>query len=142
MKISTRGRYALRFMIDLALYGNGQYTLLRDIAARQQISLKYLEQIATALGKAGLIESMRGPQGGYRLTRSPQDYTIGDILRPIEGNLACVACLETRPNPCPQYGNCQAVRFWEGLQRIILDYLDGTTLATLAGQHGTPPYPC
>lgn len=129
-------------MIDLARYGNGQYALLRDIAARQQISLKYLEQIATALGKAGLIESMRGPQGGYRLTRSPQDYTIGDILRPIEGHLACVACLETRPNPCPQYSECHAVRFWEGLQRVILDYLDGTTLATLAGQHENTPFPC
>lgn len=142
MKISTRGRYALRFMIDLALYGNGQYALLRDIAARQRISLKYLEQIATALGKAGLIDSMRGPQGGYRLTRSPQEYTVGDILRPIEGNLACVACLETRPNPCPQYRECHTVRFWEGLQRVMLDYLDGTTLATLAGQHENTPFPC
>ena len=142
MKISTRGRYALRFMIDLARYGNGQYALLRDIAARQQISLKYLEQIATALGKAGLIESMRGPQGGYRLTRSPQAYTVGDILRPIEGHLACVACLETHPNPCPQYSQCQTIQFWEGLQRVILDYLDGTTLATLAGQHGNAPLPC
>lgn len=142
MKISTRGRYALRFMIDLARYDNGRYALLRDIAARQQISLKYLEQIATALGKAGLIESMRGPQGGYRLTRSPQEYTVGDILRPIEGNLACVACLETRPNPCPQYSACHTVRFWEGLQHVILDYLDGTTLATLAGQHENTPFPC
>lgn len=142
MKISTRGRYALRFMIDLARYDNGQYALLRDIAARQQISIKYLEQIATALGKAGLIESMRGPQGGYRLTRSPQEYTVGDILRPIEGNLACVACLETRPNPCPQYSACHTVRFWEGLQHVILDYLDGTTLATLAGQQENTPFPC
>ena len=129
-------------MIDLARYGNGQYALLRDIAARQQISLKYLEQIATALGKAGLIESMRGPQGGYRLTRSPQAYTVGDILRPIEGHLACVACLETHPNPCPQYSQCRTVHFWEGLQRVILDYLDGTTLATLAGQHENTPFPC
>ena len=142
MKISTRGRYALRFMIDLARYGNGQYALLRDIAARQQISLKYLEQIATALGKAGLIESMRGPQGGYRLTRSPQAYTVGDILRPIEGHLACVACLETHPNHCPQSSQCRTVHFWEGLQRVILDYLDGTTLATLAGQHENTPFPC
>ena len=129
-------------MIDLARYGNGQYALLRDIAARQRISLKYLEQIATALGKAGLIDSMRGPQGGYRLTRSPQEYTVGDILRPIEGNLACVACLETRQNPCPQYRECHTVRFWEGLQRVMLDYLDGTTLATLAGQHENTPFPC
>ena len=129
-------------MIDLARYDNGRYALLRDIAARQQISLKYLEQIATALGKAGLIDSMRGPQGGYRLTRSPQEYTVGDILRPIEGNLACVACLETRPNPCPQYSACHTVRFWEGLQHVILDYLDGTTLATLAGQHENTPFPC
>ena len=129
-------------MIDLARYGNGQYALLRDIAARQRISLKYLEQIATALGKAGLIDSMRGPQGGYRLTRSPQEYTVGDILRPIEGNLACVACLETRPNPCPQYRECHTVRFWEGLQRVMLDYLDGTTLAILAGQHENTPFPC
>ncbi|EEO27927.1 RrF2 family transcriptional regulator [Oxalobacter paraformigenes] len=136
MKISTKGRYALRFMIDLVQYGNGNYISLKDVIARQHISPKYLEQIATALGKAGLIQSVRGPQGGYKLSRQPESYTIGDILRPIEGNLACVACLETTPNECPQYANCTAVRFWEGLHHVVLNYLNSTNLKELADMRG------
>ncbi len=139
MKISTKGRYALRFMIDLVQYGNGNYTSLKDVIVRQRISPKYLEQIATALGKAGLIHSVRGPQGGYRLSRAPEEYTIGDILRPIEGDFACVSCLETTPNQCPRYESCTAVHFWEGLHKIIIDYLDSTTLKDLAGQHRAEP---
>lgn len=140
MKISTKGRYALRFMIDLVQYDNGNYTSLKDVAARQGISLKYLEQIATALGKAGLIRSVRGPQGGYRLSRAPEKYTIGDILRPIEGDFACVSCLENTPNQCPRYESCTVVRFWEGLHKVILDYLGETTLNDLARRH--PAEPC
>ncbi len=139
MKISTKGRYALRFMIDLVQYGNGNYTSLKDVIARQHISPKYLEQIATALGKAGLIHSVRGPQGGYKLSRAPEEYTIGDILRPIEGDFACVSCLETIPNLCPRYKSCTAVHFWEGLHKVIIDYLDSTTLKDLAEQHRTEP---
>lgn len=141
MKISTKGRYALRFMIDLVQYGNGNYTSLKDVIARQHISPKYLEQIATALGKAGLIHSVRGPQGGYKLSRQPESYTIGDILRPIEGNLACVACLETTPNECPQYPNCTAVRFWEGLHRVVLNYLNSISLKELADMRDIGPCP-
>lgn len=139
MKISTKGRYALRFMIDLVQYGNGNYTSLKDVIARQHISPKYLEQIATALGKAGLIHSVRGPQGGYKLSRAPEEYTIGDILRPIEGDFACVSCLETTPNLCPHYKSCTAVHFWEGLHKVIIDYLDSTTLKDLAELHRTEP---
>ena len=137
MKISTKGRYALRFMIDLVQHGSDSYTSLKDVIARQDISPKYLEQIATALGKAGLIQSVRGPQGGYRLSRAPEEYTIGDILRPIEGDFACVSCLENTPNLCPRYENCTVVHFWEGLHKVILDYLNSTTLKELAERHQT-----
>lgn len=137
MKISTKGRYALRFMIDLVQHGGDSYTSLKDVIARQDISPKYLEQIATALGKAGLIQSVRGPQGGYRLSRAPEEYTIGDILRPIEGDFACVSCLENTPNLCPRYENCTVVHFWEGLHKVILDYLNSTTLKELAERHQT-----
>lgn len=135
MKISTKGRYALRFMIDLVQNGNGKYTSLKDVIARQDISAKYLEQIVTTLGKAGLIHSVRGPQGGHRLSRAPEEYTVLDILRPIEGNLACVACLENAPNQCPRYETCDSIQFWEGLHKVILDYMSGTTLKELAEQH-------
>ena len=131
MKISTKGRYALRFMIDLAKNGKDRYISLKDVSIRQDVSLKYLEQIASALGKAGLIQSVRGSQGGYRLARAPHDYTIGDILRPIEGDFACVACLESSPNTCGRYETCPTVHFWEGLNKVITDYLDGTTLGDL-----------
>ena len=141
MKISSKGRYALRFMIDLVQHGNDGYTSLKDVIARQNISPKYLEQIATALGKAGLIHSIRGPQGGYKLSRKPENYTIGDILRPIEGNLACVACLESTPNVCPRYETCMAVRFWEGLHKLVLDYLSSTTLKELAEMPVSGPCP-
>ena len=131
MKISTKGRYALRFMIDLAKNGKDRYISLKDVSIRQDVSLKYLEQIASALSKAGLIQSVRGSQGGYRLARAPHDYTIGDILRPIEGDFACVACLESSPNACGRYETCPTVHFWEGLNKVITDYLDGTTLGDL-----------
>ena len=134
VKISTKGRYALRFMIDLAENGNDKYISLKDISIRQDVSLKYLEQIASALVKAGLVQSVRGSQGGYRLTRAPAEYTVGDILRPIEGEFACVACLESSPNLCERYETCQTVHFWEGLSKVITDYLDGTTLEDLMNQ--------
>lgn len=126
-------------MIDLVQHGGDSYTSLKDVITRQDISPKYLEQIATALGKAGLIQSVRGPQGGYRLSRAPEEYTIGDILRPIEGDFACVSCLENTPNLCPRYENCTAVHFWEGLHKVILDYLNSTTLKELAERHQTEP---
>lgn len=133
MKISTKGRYALRLMIDLANQPPEQNTALRDISARQEISIKYLEQIVSPLCRAGLLKSTRGAQGGYRLSREPKDYTAGDILRAIEGNLAPVACLEDNTNNCSRCGVCSTLAFWEGLDEVIRRYVDGFTLEQLAG---------
>jgi len=121
-------------MIDLAKNSKARYISLKEVSIRQDVSLKYLEQIASVLGKADLIQSIRGSQGGYRLAREPHAYTIGDILRPIEGNFACVACLKSSPNTCKHYDTCPTVHFWEGLSKVIMDYLDGTTLDNLVEQ--------
>lgn len=131
MKISTRGRYALRFMIDLAQHDSGEYTALKDISDRQNISVKYLEQITSLLSKFGLLQSVRGPQGGYKLAKKPNDYTVGEILRITEGNLAPVTCLETDPNNCPRANACPTLKIWEGLATVINDYLDSKTLQDL-----------
>lgn len=131
MKISTKGRYALRLMLDLAEHNTGEYIALKDISARQGISVKYLEQIVTQLSRAGFLKSTRGPQGGYKLTKAPGGYTIGAILRITEGSLAPVACLEDEPNQCPRFGECATVAFWQGLYQTINDYVDGTTLEQL-----------
>ena len=141
MKISTKGRYALRFMIDLVQNGGDAYTSLKDVTRRQTISPKYLEQIATSLSKAGLIHSVRGPQGGYKLAIAREKYTNSDRLRPLEGTFACVACLEQTPNACPRYENCSTVHFWEGLHEVMTNYLNGTTLADLAAQKQGEPCP-
>lgn len=132
VKISTKGRYALRLMLDLALHDTGEYITLRDISSRQEISIKYLEQIVLQLTRAGFVRSVRGPQGGYRLARPPQEYTVGDILRLIEGSLAPVACLEGDPNQCPRSGECATLSFWQELYDAINRVVDGTTLADLA----------
>ena len=132
VKISTRGRYALRLMLDLALHDTGEYISLRDISARQEISVKYLEQIVTVLGRAGLVRSVRGPQGGYRLSKAPADYTAGEILRTIEGSLAPVACLDDSPNAFARAGECATLVLWERLSRAINETVDGMTLADLA----------
>ena len=134
MKISTRGRYALRFMIDLAQHDNGEYTALKDISERQEISIKYLEQITSLLSKFGLLLSVRGPQGGYKLAKMPAQYTIGEILRITEGNLAPVTCLETEENTCPRKENCPTLTLWEGLSKMVNNYLDGITLEDLVNQ--------
>lgn len=131
MKISTRGRYALRFMIDLAQHNNGDFTALKDISERQNISVKYLEQITSLLSKFGLLQSVRGPQGGYKLSKKPADYTVGEILRITEGNLAPVTCLEQPQNTCPRASNCPTLGIWEGLAKVVNDYLDGKTLQDL-----------
>ena len=134
MKISTKGRYALRVMIDLAEHDCGKYIPLRDIAQRQEISKKYLEQIVPMLGKSDILRTTRGYQGGYRLARAPKDYTVGEILRLTEGGLAPVACLEQHPNTCPRCGECATLPMWEGLERVIRSYLDGITLQDLLEQ--------
>lgn len=135
MKISTKGRYALRLMIDLAEHSNGKYITLKDISARQEISIKYLEQIITQLSKAGLLKSVRGPQGGYKLSKDSKDYTVGDILRVTEGNLSPVACLEYDTNKCSNYEKCSTVDFWIGLYQSIQKYVDSVTLEDLVSKH-------
>ena len=129
--ISTRGRYALRVMIDLAEHAGG-FTPMKEVAARQGISLKYLEQIMPALSKNGLVEGIHGKGGGYRLTRSPEEYTAGEILRVTEGNLAPVACLACGAEPCARSESCKTVPLWRGFQALTNDYFDGVTLASLA----------
>ncbi len=131
MKISTKGRYALRFMLDLAVYSEGKYLPLKEISARQEISLKYLEQIVAQFSKMGFLDSVRGPQGGYRLARAPEDYTIGEILRCSEGSLAPVACLDHEVNTCPRQAGCGTLAFWIGLYKVIREYVDSVTLADL-----------
>jgi len=131
MKISTKGRYALRMMIDLAENSNGNYVALKDISIRQEISLKYLEQIVTLLGKAGLIRSLRGPAGGYMLSRRPDEYTAGDIIRATEGALSPVDCVDEGSASCKRYGTCPTIDFWQGLYNVINEYINDTTLQDL-----------
>ncbi len=133
MKISTRGRYALRMMVDLAEFGaGGRYVTLKDISLREGISLKYLEQIVTILGKAGLIRSLRGPAGGYMLAKDAAEYTAGTVIRAAEGDLAPVGCLADEVNECSRAGYCPTVDFWAGLYKTINEYVDSVTLADLA----------
>ncbi|BAK47387.1 MAG: Rrf2 family transcriptional regulator [Lachnospiraceae bacterium] len=138
MKVSTKGRYALRLMIDLGTYGSSDtYISLKDVAKRQHISAKYLEQIVTPLHRAGLVRSVRGAQGGYRLSRSPEKYTAGEILRSIEGSFAPIACLEDDVNECENYHDCPTVGFWEGMYKVISDYVDSVTLQQLIDESET-----
>ncbi len=132
MRISTRGRYALRLMLDLALHDSGEYIALKDISARQEISVKYLEQIVSLLAKAGMLKSVRGPQGGYKLSKSPESYTVGDVLRVTEGSLAPVACLDDSDNRCSRADSCATLGLWRELYDAICGVVDKTTLADLA----------
>lgn len=134
MKISSRGRYALRFMIDLAQHSTGEAVTLKEVSQRQEISIKYLEQIVTLLNRGGLIRSIRGNQGGYLLARDPKDYTIGEILRVVEGDLYPVACMEDQPNQCSRYPICKTIKFWEGLYKSVNDYVNSVSLEDLADQ--------
>ena len=129
--ISTRGRYALRVMIDIAENGTGGYIPLTDIAERQEISEKYLESILVILTRAGLLEGVRGKGGGYKLTKRPEEYTVGGILRLTEGSLAPVACLKEGAAACNRTEVCKTLPMWKGLDKVINDYLDGVTLAEL-----------
>jgi Rrf2 family protein len=131
MKISTKGRYALRLMMDIAANDQGGYVSLKDVALRQDISVKYLEQIAGILAKAGMLHSGRGAQGGYRLSKEPSAYTVGSILRLTEGTLAPVACLEGPEIRCQRCGDCSTLDFWSGLYAVVNDYIDRFTLADL-----------
>ena len=128
MKISTKGRYALRMMLDLAEHQGNGYIALKDIAARQNVSKKYLEQIVPILNKADILNTNRGYQGGYRLARTPDQYTVGDILRITEGSISPVACLDKNPVECERAAECATLPVWQGLYKVIADYLDGITL--------------
>ena len=131
MMVSTKGRYALRVMIDLAENNKGEYIPLKDIAKRQDISQKYLESIMVILSKAGLVDGRHGKGGGYKLNRTADEYTVGEILRLTEGSLAPVACLECGAKPCPRAASCPTLPVWSELDKRISGYLDGVTLADL-----------
>ena len=132
MKISTKGRYALRLMIDLALNNTGENVSIKAISARQNISTKYLEQIIAMLNRAGYVKSERGSNGGYKLTKKPEEYTVGMILRLTEGSLAITTCTEDEQNQCERYGSCPTVHLWEKLNKAISDVVDNITIADLA----------
>ena len=131
MKISTKGRYAVRVMFDLALNNSGESIKVKEIAARQNISEKYLEQIIAILNKAGYVRSVRGAQGGYRLTKEPEEYTIGMILRLTEGSLAPVACLDEGADECDLSDTCETLDVWKKLYTAINDVVDNITIADL-----------
>ena len=132
MKISSKGRYALRVMIDLATHNNWDFISLKDIAIRQDSSMKYLEQIVAMLNKAGYLETARGNNGGYKLAKKPEEYTVGDILRATEGDLAPIACINGEE--CTKKENCTTFGFWQGLDEVINEYIDSKTLADLVGK--------
>ena len=131
MLISTKGRYALRIMIDLAEHQTDDFISLREIAQRQEISEKYLESIIRMLVKAKVVDSLRGKGGGYRLKKDPDQYTVGSILRLTEESLAPVSCLEQNAEPCPRSGQCRTLNLWQGLDKVIHDYLESVTIADL-----------
>lgn len=130
--ISTKGRYALRLMIDIATYSNGGIVSLKDISNRQNISIKYLEQVVALLTRGGLLISVRGNNGGYRLSKNAKDYTAGEILKAAEGTLAPVACLQCEPVNCERAEVCSTIDFWKGFNKVINDYVNKITLEDLA----------
>lgn len=131
MKISTKGRYAVRVMLDLALNNTGEYIKVKDIAARQDISEKYLEQIISILNKAGYVKSVRGAQGGYKIAKDPSNYTVGMILRLTEGSLNPVACLDDEVNECERCDTCETLGVWKELAKAINNVVDNVTVADL-----------
>jgi len=131
MKISTRGRYAVRVMLDLATNNNGEYIKVKQIAKRQEISEKYLEQIIAILNKAGFVKSVRGAQGGYKIAKDPSHYTVGMILRLTEGSLCPVACLEDEENECDRCDTCETLTVWKQLNEAINNVVDHVTIADL-----------
>ena len=133
MKISTKGRYALRLMLDIAMHDTIEPVRLKDTAERQNISVKYLEQIISALVRAGYVKSIRGPQGGYRLMKKPTEYTVGMILRQVEGNMVPVSCLEDEAVDCERQEQCVTLRIWKELDVAMRSVLDNYTLADLMG---------
>ena len=129
--ISTRGRYSLRIMLDLAERPQGLYTPLKDVAARQEMSLKYIEKILPLLTKAGFIEGVHGRGGGYRLCRAPEEISVGEVLRATEGELAPVSCLECGAKPCERAAYCKTLSMWQDYYRLTQEFFDGISLAQL-----------
>lgn len=134
MKISTKGRYALRLMLDLAYNHTGSFIPIKNISQRQDISDKYLEQIITQLSRAGLVKSARGAQGGYMLAKEPQEYTVGEILRLLEGNLAPVACVDDTKDVCTRADECVTMEVWREIKDAVNKVVDNITLADLVEQ--------
>ena len=131
MKISTKGRYAVRVMLDLATNNTGEYITVKESASRQEISEKYLEQIISVLNKAGYVKSIRGAQGGYKIARDPSNYTVGMILRLTEGSLNPVACLDDEINECERCDTCETLEVWKDLAKAINSVVDHVTVADL-----------
>ncbi|MBR1535067.1 MAG: Rrf2 family transcriptional regulator [Ruminococcus sp.] len=140
MMISTRGRYALRVLIDLADNNNGKYIPMKDVAARQKISLKYLERILPTLTKAKLIEGVHGKGGGYKLTRDPSDYTVGEVLRLTEGDLAPVSCLSPDAEPCDRMSECRTIKIWRDFYDMTNKYFDSIHLSDLTAADAADQY--
>lgn len=135
MMISTKGRYALRVMLDLASQPSEEYISLKAISDRQEVSMKYLESIVSNLGKAGMLESLRGKSGGYRLNKEASAYSVGDIVRAAEGELNTVNCLEESKGGCNRAGDCLTLPLWQKLDQIVAEYLDSVTLEDLLKQN-------
>ena len=129
--ISTKGRYSIRVLLDLAEHRNGDFIPMKEVAARQDISLKYIERLMPALKAAGLIDSVHGAGGGYRLTRQPEDYTLWEILTLAEGDLAPVSCLQRNAPPCQRAAECRTLPVWQGYYDLTREYFSGITLADL-----------
>ncbi len=131
MLISTRGRYALRVMLDLAQNQRDGYIAMKKVAERQELSLKYMERIMPVLAKNNLVEGVCGKGGGYRLSKDPEDYKVGDILRLTEGDLAPVSCLSCNAETCERADICQTLPMWKKFYKMVNDYFDGITLADI-----------
>ena len=131
MLVSTRGRYAIRVMIDLAEHMNGKYIPMKEIADRQDVSLKYMTKIMQALTKSGMLDGQHGKGGGYKLNRDPEEYRVGDILRLTEGTLAPVSCIDETDCKCDRSFECRTRPMWNELDKLISEYLDGITIADL-----------
>lgn len=140
MMISTKGRYALRVMIDLAEHYSDAYIPMKDVASRQELSLKYIERIMPLLTKGNLVQGVHGKGGGYRLSKAPQDCTVGEVLRLAEGDLAPVACLECGAQPCGRAAECRTLPMWNRFYEMLNAYFDGITLADLMQNGQTDNY--